>query len=89
MGSRFQTSVEDARGYQRRYAELNLSEDPKDHIHNCQILQYTRRDPASGELKPYCGWMRSICPTDLKKSHNEWEPIVRPTFSNADLLAEV
>jgi hypothetical protein len=33
--------------------------------------------------------MRSVCPTDLTLSRNEWETISRPSFSNEDLLAEI
>ena len=73
----------------RRYRELDASTDPKDHIHNCQILWFTRRNPEINELSDHLDWMKSVCPTDLTKSRNVWEPITRPRFSNADLLAEV
>jgi NAD+ kinase len=74
---------------QKRYHELDESKDPKDQIYNCQILHYTRRNPGTNELAPYLNWFRSICPSDLRLSRNSWETIVRPKYSNEDLLAEV
>lgn len=72
---------------QRRYSELDASDDPRDHIHNGQIIHYTRISPYDGTEHPYYMWMRSICPTDLSLSRNEWEPIERPKFANEDLKA--
>ena len=74
---------------QDQYRELDLSKDPHDRIHNCQILHYTRRDPFTGELAKHANWMRSICPSNLKLSSNKWQQIVRPRFSNHELLARV
>jgi len=74
---------------QRRYVELDLSDDPRDRIHNCQVLHYTRQDPSTGETARAYGWMRSVSPMDPSKSRNEWEPIVRRVYTNEDLLDEV
>lgn len=75
---------------QGRYKELDTSKHPFDHIHNCQILHYTRRrdvpDKAGQIISPFYERMRSICPTDLTLSRNEWEPIVRRSYTNEDLL---
>ncbi|MFA5186177.1 MAG: phosphoglycerate mutase family protein [Patescibacteria group bacterium] len=68
-----------------RYRELQMSTDPKDRIHNCQILHYTRRNPETGKLSKTVDWMRSINPLDLTTSRNDWERIVRPVYSNDDL----
>ena len=68
---------------------LEYSKDPRDKIHNCQIIHYTRKDPETGSIAPYLNWMRSVCPTDLSLSENEWQPINRRKFSNEDLLHEV
>jgi NAD+ kinase len=72
------------------YKRLDTSKHPFDHIHNCQILHYTRRRGIewhpSGTTAFY-GRMRSICPTNLTLSRNEWEPIERRSYSNEDLLA--
>ncbi len=73
---------------QREWRELEESRDPKDRIHNGQVLQYTRRNPETGELSPHLSWFRSVLPEDMSKSTNDWKPIIRRTFSNEDLLAE-
>lgn len=70
-----------------QYLEINESEDPRDHIHNCQVIQYTRRDPKTGQLMPYLNWMRSVCPTDLSKSFNHWQQIRRRSYSSQELLS--
>ncbi|MDO8598852.1 MAG: phosphoglycerate mutase family protein [bacterium] len=74
---------------QPRYRALDASSDPRDHIHNCQILHYSRRDPATRKLASSYRWMRSVCPWDLTKSRNDWEPIERPRHTSEELLAEV
>ncbi len=68
---------------------IENSEDKRDKIHNCQIIQYTRQDPVTREILPYLNWMRSICPTDESLSWNRWKKIVRKKYSNADLLQDI
>ena len=65
------------------------SADPRLRIKNGQVLHYTRRDPKSGEISRYAGWLRSVCPWDPNDSDAPWEPIVRVKYSNADLLKSV
>jgi NAD+ kinase len=77
---------------QTRYRELDVSKDPFDKIHNGQVLHYTRcdpNDPTGNTIAPYANWMRSVLPENMKRSRNDWETIVRPNFSNEDLLTEV
>ena len=74
---------------EREYKRLDLSKDPHDRIHNCQILHYSRRDPATELTYPYANWMRSVCPLNTTLSSNEWRQIVRQTFTNEELLARV
>ena len=74
---------------QSRYRILDESKDPKDHIHNCHILHYTRRDPATGFLHPHLDWLRSICPWDITLSSNLWEHIERKKYANEELAQEV
>lgn len=73
---------------ERRYNELDASKHPFNHIHNCQLLHYTRCDPQTGAVTPYVEWMRSVCPWDFAKSRNSWERIVRPRYSDDDLLRD-
>lgn len=74
---------------QSRYYKLTRSKNPFDRIHNCQILHFTRRNPRTGEQAGHLNWFRSVCPTDLSLSRNEWEIIKRPKFTNKQLLAEI
>ena len=69
-----------------QFQELLLSKDPKDEIHNCQIMHYSRRDPVTRKVLPHLSFVRSICPWDESLSSNEWREIIRPTFSNEQLL---
>jgi len=65
------------------FIRLDKSNHPFDRIHNCQILHYQQVDEA------HFTHMRSICPTNLSLSKNEWQPIVRKTYSTVDLRDEV
>lgn len=71
-----------------QFEGLEGSDDPLDHIHNGQVIQYSRVDPRTGEIAPVYEWMRSICPWDISKSPNEWGRISRPRFTNEDLQRE-
>lgn len=81
------------------YARLEASPDKKNRILNCQILQYTREEPAlnansangattkrSKKLFSDFTWMRSVCPTDPTLSSNIWTKIEHKEYSNAELL---
>jgi NAD+ kinase len=68
------------------YNLLDASKDPKDRIHNCQILHYTRRNPEHGGYGDHFTHMRSVCPWDADRSSNEWFEIKRPSFTNSSLL---
>jgi len=70
---------------QERFGELEMSDNPHDNIHNCQILHYTRVDPISKEIHPYLDWMTSVCPWDLALSSNEPQEIKREGFTNEKL----
>ncbi len=74
---------------QTKFRELDLSTDPRDRIHNCQVLHYTRCNPDSGELLPYLSWVRSVNPFDPTLSSNEWRAIQRQRYTNSDLLNRV
>jgi NAD+ kinase len=74
---------------QEQYHALDSNPDPKLKMHNCQVLQYTRRDPATGLVSPYLNWMRSVCPWDPTRSDNDWHTIARATLTNEDLMQVV
>lgn len=72
-----------------QYDKLDRSEDPKDRCHNCQIWEYSRTNPKTGETSDSLAWFRSVCPWDLSLSTNKWQPIVRPTLSHEDIRRQV
>lgn len=72
-----------------RYMELEGSKAPGVKIYNCQVLHYTRRNPVTGELSAHIDWMKSDCPQQPDNSGEGWEEIIRPRFSNDELLANV
>lgn len=63
-------------------------EDETAKMANCQIIQYSRRNPETGVIGRRVEWRRSICPWDDKKSwyEGEWRKINAQTFSDEDLL---
>ena len=69
-----------------RYRELFRRNDTFEHVHNCQIIRYLRTNPETGEKSRVFGWKQSTCPWDLSLSRNTFEKIVRPEFSDNDLL---
>lgn len=71
------------------YNQLDMSKDPHDRIHNCQVIHYTRRSPFSGEIAPTLNWRRSVCPWNQNLSSNTWDEVTRPKFSNHELLHAV
>ncbi len=71
------------------YIQLNNSKHPHDRIHNCQILQYSRINPETEKQEKYLNWVRSVCPWDENLSTNDWSKIVRPSFTNEQLLSFV
>lgn len=74
---------------QNRFNAIYDSKDPHDRIHNCQVVHYTRQNPAdTTDTRQHPMWVRSVCPWDAGLSRNEWVPIVRGRFTNADLLRE-
>lgn len=71
---------------QERFRELISSKKSTDRIYNCQVLHYTRTNPETDELAPYMGWVRWIRPTETPVTTSGWQTIVRPRYSNAELL---
>ncbi len=72
------------------FLQLNDSLDPKDKIHNCQIMWYTRRDPDTGQVhdSKLFAW-RSLSPEDPVRTDTGWIKIVRKRYTNDDLKEEV
>ncbi len=72
---------------EERYNELEHSKDPKDRIHNCQIIEYSRRDPFSGDLRDKLGYMRSVNPLDAEADAGIWVPIPQRQLYTNETLA--
>ncbi|MFH1315872.1 MAG: histidine phosphatase family protein [Candidatus Uhrbacteria bacterium] len=67
----------------------NVPNGHKDKIYNGQVHWYTRRNPDTGELAKHFQWFLSACPNNFGLSPNEWVEIIRPTYTNDELLAQV
>lgn len=74
---------------QEQWRGLLLSDDPRDKIHNGQVLHYSRKDPAGGRCSNRLEWVRAACPWDPARCTEQWRRIEPPSFSNDDLLASV
>ncbi|HEY4486937.1 MAG TPA: histidine phosphatase family protein [Candidatus Paceibacterota bacterium] len=72
-----------------RFKRLYLSKRPENKIHNCQIIHYTRRNPKTGELAKHANWVRMVRPTQRPVWVGNWKKIVRPRYSNEQLLKRV
>ncbi len=72
------------------FIHLDKSQAPKDKIHNCQIMWYTRRDPETKQIvgDRLYAW-RSLCPWKPEETDTGWIKVERKRFSNEDLAAEV
>jgi broad specificity phosphatase PhoE len=69
---------------------LEQSKDSHYRVENCQIMHYSRRNPATEELHPRIQWVRAICPWDdlLSWNDGQWMEIQpRPKYSDDELLA--
>ena len=65
---------------------------PPSHIalHHCSVLQYTRRNPETGEVAPRYRWMRVSTPWLGKKYlPDQWEEVYPRMWTNDDIMAEV
>lgn len=72
-----------------RWMKLLATPKPGDRIFNCQILHYSRRNPETGQLANHLDWLRSVCPATPSNSSPSWEKIIRPRYTNEELLASV
>ncbi len=71
------------------WQKINSSKDPFHQIHNCQIIQYSRRNPDTGAIGPYWNWVRWVCPWNESLSRGTWGEVHQPYYGNEELLAQV
>lgn len=69
------------------YSALKKKKAPEDKMNNCQILQYTRVHPKTGEISEKFSWFRSVCPWKLEPTLNLWHPITHKRYTNEELVA--
>lgn len=74
---------------QIRFHQLQASKDPKDAIHNTQVLHYSRIHPVTGEVFPYFRFLRNSCPWKPEFSSDSWMEFERPIYTNEELLESV
>jgi broad specificity phosphatase PhoE len=73
------------------FEERKKQRDPFLHIENCQIVEFTRVDPVTGEVADHLDWVRSICPWDPNWEASacaSWQRIERRTYSPGELLTQ-
>jgi len=57
---------------------------------NCQITQYSHRDPDSGDIRPHISFVRSIVPWDLDhKNNRDWTKVRTKKYCDSDLFDQV
>lgn len=72
------------------FIRLDRSDNPKDKIHNCQVMWYTRRDPNDGRVQgPRLYAWRSVSPSDPERTDTGWVSIKRRRLTNDELRMEV
>jgi len=74
---------------QIRFHQLQASKDPKDAIHNTQVLHYSRIHPVTGEIYPYFRFLRNSCPWKPEVSSDSWVEFDRPIYNNEELIQSV
>jgi NAD+ kinase len=72
-----------------KFLELDRSPDPTLRIYNGQVIHYTRRNPDTGQVAPYVGWFRSVCPWQMDRCSTDWQRIERERYTNEELLKTV
>lgn len=71
---------------QQQFKAIVSSKKVEDRVHNCELMHYTRRDPETGKIAEHANWMRRIRPTDDPVWNTGWQKIVRPKYTNEELL---
>jgi broad specificity phosphatase PhoE len=70
-----------------------MDADPAEKIHNCEVLDYSRVDPVTGEVAPRLAWLRRAHPEldvdsgELRMVVGDWARFDTVTYSNEELLA--
>lgn len=68
---------------------LKSGTDASQKINNCQVVHYTRINPATGEKANHLKWRRSVWPWKTPDEQGSWQKSTRKLLSNKDLLQQV
>jgi broad specificity phosphatase PhoE len=75
---------------QEEFTRIHLSDAEEDKIFNCEVHWYTRTDPSTNCSQPHFTHLRRVRPAlpaeNIPIHDTGFVPIVRPTYSNNDLL---
>ena len=71
---------------EEEFNSLENSSDPRDKIHNGEIIHYTRISPWTGAIEPYYCAFRLVIP-EKPELNSDWKLINRKRFAPSDLLA--
>lgn len=69
------------------WEEMNA--DPSYTVRNCMILQYSIKNPHTGEIEDGYKWRRAVCPWDESKSWDggEWVKLHTQKYSDSELVS--
>lgn len=68
------------------FLDRSKRDNEKEKIRNCQVIHYTRKNPATGIISNSCDWVRSVCPWHTTDQALSWGEIERSKYSNHELL---
>lgn len=72
------------------HAAWNIAEaDASRRIKNCQVVDFTRINPETGERADVISWVRSVTPWETPDSPGTWREIRHKKYTNEELLAGV
>jgi broad specificity phosphatase PhoE len=71
---------------QQEFRDLALSKEKEHAVFNCEVFQYTRRDPETGNIAEHANWVRRIRPNESPVWNTGWFEIKRPRYTNEQLL---
>ena len=70
----------------QQFGDLKYGEGVNGPPHNCEIFEYTRVDPITGDTSPHLDWTRRVRWYGGYQIETEWRKIQRHSFSSAQLL---
>lgn len=76
-----------------QYQNLSdVKKNPDLNVKNCEVVWYSRRNPSTQKVSPEISWKAMIVPYQTPKLTRRgvlWRKLIRPSFSNLDLMKSV